>query len=135
MSVRKGDRKDGSLQVIEKMRELICYTHGRVKDNSIFPKSERWLLAKSIWSAASDAHSHILRANGIRVENEMEADERIFHEKLAIGCLDELIALIDICHTLKLISDDRADFWTGLATDAQNLAKGWLKSDRTRYRK
>ena len=135
MSVRKGDQAEGVLQVTEKMKDLIRYTHARVRDNSIFPKSERWLLAKSIWDAASGAHAHILRANGIRVENEREADERILHEKLAIGYLDELIALIDTCYILGVISDDRADFWTGLATDTQNLAKGWLKSDRSRYRK
>ena len=117
------------------MKDLIRYTHGRVKDNSMFPKNERWLLAKSIWDATVAAHSHIIRANGIRVENDAEANERILHEKLAIGCLDELIALLDTCHVLRLISDDRADFWTGLATETQDLAKGWLKSDRTRYRK
>ena len=134
MSVRKGDQSKGELQVLEKMKDLLRYTHGRIRDNSIFPKSERWILEKSIWDATASAHSHIIRANGIRVENKSDAEERILHEKLAIGCLDELIALLDTCHVLNLISDDRASFWTSLATDTQILVKGWLKSDRDRYR-
>ena len=138
MSVRKNDRNqrsaDGKLQVIECAKNLLSYTHDRVKSN-IFPKNERWLVAKSIWDNCVGAYACIVRANAIRVENSVEANERLLLEKQAIGYIDALIGLIDICNVNGTISDDRADFWTKLATDTQNLAKAWLKANRHEYRK
>ena len=45
MSVRKGDRGEGKLQVLNKARELKRYSLERVK---AFPKSTRWLYAAPI---------------------------------------------------------------------------------------
>lgn len=133
MSVRKGDQDQGRLKVLDASKDLTKYTYDRVKSN-IFPKSERWIMPKSIWDEVSGAHTKIIRANSIRVETPLEAAARILLEKEAIGHLDAAISLIDICHVLEVISDDRADFWTGLATDTENLAKAWLKSNRTAYK-
>lgn len=133
MSVRKGDQAEGKLKVINYMRNLLKYTYERVKSDT-FPKADRWIMAKAIWDAANRAHGYILRANGIRVETKEDAEERLLCEKLAIGSLDELIALIDTCYMCGTISADRCEFWTKLATDTQNLTKGWLKSQRAEYR-
>lgn len=138
MSVRKNDRNqkqsDGKLQVIECAKNLVNYTHDRVKSN-IFPKNERWLVAKSLWDNCVGAYSSIIRANSIRVECIVDANERLLLEKQAIGYLDALIGLIDICNINETISDARADYWTKLATDTQNLAKAWLKANRREYKK
>ena len=134
MSVRKNDREHGRLECINSMRVLLGYTYDRVKDNNIFPKAQRWILAKSIWDAASRAYSTMLGANAIRVENKTDAEERLLLVKLCVGHLDELISLIDMCHGKSLIKDDRAEYWTGLATDTQNQVKGWLKSQREMYK-
>lgn len=133
MSVRVGDRDEGKLRAIEAMRKLMVYTHDRVKSDN-FPKSERWITAKQIWDACADAHANILKANGIRVENQLDAQERLLAEKIAIGRLDYMIALIDICNQIGMVSNDQAEYWTGLATNAQNMAKAWLKSQRTMYK-
>lgn len=135
MSVRKNDRNrnsEGKLQVIEYSKNLVKYTHDRVKSD-IFPKSERWMTAKNIWDMCVGAHTSIIRANAIRVDCKADADKRLLLEKEAIGYLDALISLIDIIHVLGMISDDRCDFWTGLAIDTQNLVKAWLKSNRREY--
>lgn len=135
MSVRKNDRNrssEGKLQVIEYSKNLIKYTHDRVKSD-IFPKSERWMTAKNIWDMCIGAHTSIIRANAIRVDSRIDAEQRLLLEKEAIGYLDALISLLDVIHVLGMISDDRCDFWTGLATDTQNLVKAWLKSNRIEY--
>ena len=133
MAVRCGDRSQGKLPVINRMRELIAYTYDRVHDKTL-PKSDRWLMCKSIWDAAAGAHAAILAANGIRVENQTDAEERLLLEKKAIGQLDTLMALIDMLHIKGRISDDRAEYWTGLANSAQIAAKAWLKNQKSYYR-
>lgn len=68
------------------------------------------------------------------MENQLDAQERLLAEKIAIGRLDYMIALIDICNQIGMVSNDQAEYWTGLATNAQNMAKAWLKSQRTMYK-
>ena len=133
MSVRKGDQDEGKLRVIDSMRILLGYTYDRMKDKT-FPKGERWIMAKAIWDSCVAAHANILKANSIRVKNPLEAQERILAEEIAIGSLDTMISLIDTCHMTNTISDDRADYWTGLATSTQNIAKAWLKSQAEQYK-
>lgn len=134
MSVRKGDRDEGDLEVINTSRILLGYTYDRVKDKNIFAKADRWLLPKNIWDCAVSARACICRANDIRVENEEDAKERLLLEKKAIGYLGTLETLVDLANMKGLISDDRMDFWEGLIDDTMVPLKGWLKSDRRRYK-
>lgn len=115
------------------MEKLLKYTYERMKDKT-FPKGERWIMAKAIWDACVGAHANILKANNIRVKNPVEAQERVLAEEIAVGNLDTMISLIDTCHMTDTISDDRAEYWTGLATDTQNLAKAWLKAQAQQYK-
>ena len=41
MSVRKGDRGEGKLQVLNKARELKTYSLSQLKNDKHFPKSTR----------------------------------------------------------------------------------------------
>ena len=134
MSVRKGDREQGKLEVINASGLLLDYTYDRVKDRNIFPKTERWLLPKAILDAAVGARSCIIGANGIRVESTEEAHERLLKEKQAIGHLEALEALIDLCNLKEIIDDSRTYYWTGLVVTTMKKLKGWLKSDRRRYK-
>lgn len=134
MAVRKGDQQQGKLTVIDASRLLIDYTYDRVHDKTL-PKTDRWLMTKTIWDDASKARMYILTANNIRVESREEAIERLMREKLAIGHLDSLAASLDILHIKGIISDDRMNFWAKLVTDTQNLAKGLLKANKTAYKK
>lgn len=91
-------------------------------------------MAKSIWDAAVGARTCILRANDIRVESKEEAEERLALEKKALGHLGTLETLIDLCDLKNIISESRAEYWTKLVTETLIPLKGWLKSDRTRYK-
>lgn len=135
MSVRKGDQDEGDLKVINASRELISYTYDRVADTNTFPKAQRWLIAKNIWDCVSGAHTEILQANAIRVENTTDAEQRLLFEKMAIGHIEALASLIDTCDIKGLISSERAEYWTSLVLAVEKPLKGWLKSDRSRYKK
>lgn len=133
MSVRTGDRKEGKITAIDASRLMIEYTYDRVHDKTL-PKSDRWLMAKTIWDDASQARAKLLRANSIRVESTLDAEDRLLLLKQCIGHLDSLIASIDTLHIKEIISDNKSDFWTGLVTDMQNLTKAMLKSNRQTYK-
>lgn len=136
MSVRVGDRKDDNqkLSAIEASKNLISYTYDRVHDKTL-PKADRWLMSKTIWDNASNARALIIRSNSIKVECQEDAIERLLEEKLAIGYLDSLISDIDVLFIKGKISDDRAEFWTGLATKTQVLLKARLKANKQAYQK
>lgn len=55
MSVRKGDRGEGKLQVLNKARELKKYTLGLIKSEKHFPKSTRWIYASPIVNEIREA--------------------------------------------------------------------------------
>lgn len=131
--VRKGDQDQGRLGVIEASKNMFKYTYDRVKDNKTFAKSDRWIMAKAVWDAAAKANANIIAANGIRVETPSDAEARLLYEKDAVAQLDVLLALVDTCYTVGIISDRRAEYWLGLINDTQILAKAWLKGDRRRY--
>lgn len=133
MSVRTGDRTEGKITAVDASRLLIDYTYDRVHDKTL-PKSDRWLMSKTIWDDAANARAKLLRGNAIRVESREDAEARFLLLKEAIGHLDSLCASIDTLHIKELISDDRAKFWTKLATDMQNLTKAMLKANRRDYK-
>lgn len=134
MSVRVGDRVEGRLTVIDATRILLKYTHDKVKDNEIFPKADRWLMAKDVWESVSQAYTKIIRANAIRVETKSEAEERLKLSKEALGHIEAFMALIDMCYVLGKISDNQMKYWAGLGDDVLKPLKKWIKSERSRYK-
>lgn len=134
MSVRKGDREEGDLQVINASKDLLSYTYDRVKDRNIFSKADRWPLAKEIFDCALQARACIVRANDIRVETQEEAIDRLELEKLALGYLGTLETLVDLCNIKGKISDERCEYWTSLVVATLKPLKGLLRTDRKRYK-
>ena len=72
MSVRKGDRGEGKLQVLNKARELKNYSLGLIKNEKHFPKSTRWLYASPIAEEIRSACVCIRHANSVYVTNDEE---------------------------------------------------------------
>ena len=75
MSVRTGDRTEGKITAVDASRLLIDYTYDRVHDKTL-PKSDRWLMSKTIWDDAANARAKLLRGNAIRVESREDAEAR-----------------------------------------------------------
>ena len=133
MSVRKGDRGEGKLQVLNKARELKKYSLAALKNEKHFPKSTRWLYASPIATEVREACICIRHANSVYVTNAEEYNYRRMEQVKAHAHLDALLDLIDDAYDAGYISGDKAEFWTGLILKTDDLLKAWIKSDKDKY--
>lgn len=138
MSVRKGDRGEGKLQVLNKARELKRYTIGLVKQEKNFPKSTRWIFAAPIIEEVRTACICIRRANSVFVSTEVSREDEFKYRRMeqvkAHASLDALLDLIDDAYEAGYISGDQVDYWTGLILKTDDLLKAWIKSDKEKYK-
>ena len=133
MSVRKGDRGEGKLQVLNKARELKKYSLTIVKSEKNFPKSTRWLYAYPIVNEIREACICIRHANSVYVTNAEEYNYRRMEQVQAHAHLDALLDLIDDAYDAGYISGKQIEFWTGLILQTDDLLKAWIKSDKEKY--
>ena len=134
MSVRKGDRGEGKLQVLNKARELKNYSLSQLKNDKHFPKSTRWLYAAPIAAEVREACICIRHANSVYVTNAEEYNYRRMEQVKAHAHLDALLDLIDDAYDAGYISGDKVEFWTGLILKTDDLLKAWIKSDKDKYK-
>ncbi len=133
MSVRKGDRGEGKLQVLNKARELKKYSLGIVRSEKHFPKSTRWLYASPIAEEIREACICIRHANSVYVSSEDEYRYRRMEQTKAHAHLDALLDLIDDAYDAGYIEGRQVEYWTGLILQTDDLLKAWIKSDREKY--
>ena len=139
MSVRKGDRGEGKLQVLNKARELKKYSLGLIKNEKHFPKSTRWLYAKPIADEIRAACICIRHANSVYLSNDItregEYRYRRGEQTKAHAHLDALLDLIDDAYDAGYITGKEVEYWTGLILQTDDLLKAWIKSDKENYNK
>lgn len=133
MSVRKGDRGEGKLQVLNKARELKKYSLTLIKSEKNFPKSTRWLYASPIVEEVRSACICIRHANSVYVSSDEEYKYRRMEQVKAHAHLDALLDLIDDAYDASYISGNQVEFWTGLILQTDDLLKAWIKSDKEKY--
>ena len=134
MSVRKGERSEGKLQVLNKARELKRYTLGLIKSEKNFPKSTRWLYAYPVADEIRQACVCIRHANSVFVTCEEELRYRRVEQTKAHAHLDALLDLIDDVYDAAYITGRQVDYWTGLILQTDDLLKAWMKSDKEKYK-
>ena len=134
MSVRKGDRGEGKLQVLNKARELKKYSLAIVKSEKNFPKSTRWLYASPIVNEVREACICIRHANSVYVTTEDEYNYRRMEQVKAHAHLDALLDLIDDAYDAGYISGKQVEYWTGLILHTDDLLKAWIKSDKEKHK-
>ncbi len=134
MSVRKGDRGEGKLQVLNKARELKKYSLTIVKSEKNFPKSTRWLYASPIVNEVREACICIRHANSVYVTTEDEYNYRRIEQVKAHAHLDALLDLIDDAYDAGYISGKQVEYWTGLILNTDDLLKAWIKSDKEKHK-
>ena len=61
--------------------------------------------------------------------------ERRIAQDRAYGHLEALFDLIEDAMLAGYISGERADTWTGHVEKTETLLRGWMKSDREKYKK
>jgi len=135
MSVRKGDRGEGKLQVLNKARELKKYSLTVIKSEKNFPKSTRWIYASPIVDEVRSACVCIRHANSVFVTNDDEYKYRRMEQVKAHAHLDALLDLIDDSYDAKYITENQVEYWTGLILQTDDLLKAWIKSDKEKNTK
>ena len=133
MSVRKGDRSETKLEVLNVIRQLAAYSMGICKNEKIIPKSSRWIMSQRIVNECLDAYSCVRRANAVYVTNNLEYNYRHEQQVEAHAHIDALLGLIDIAYGMYSIESRKIEYWTGLAIQADDALKKWTKSDTERY--
>lgn len=136
ITVRKGDRKEGKLQVLDASAELARHSLALCKNEKLFPKSQRWLLSQRIVSAALDICGCIREANatmlGSGEDGEIANRYRRSKQVEAHAKLNALLTYINIAYDVYSLDGDRVRYWTELTVKTDELLKAWMKSDRER---
>lgn len=141
MSVRSGDRTEGKLSVLVKSAKLKAYSLDLLRKEKIFPKSTRWLYANPIANAIRDIDGSIRMANAIYVTqnqdctyNKEELAIRYTEQIRAHGSVCMLYGLVEDAYSAGYIAGDRCEYWVSLIKELDDALKGWIKSDKQRYK-
>ena len=134
MSVPKGCRTEGKLQVLTDLQALCVYTIQICKNEKNFPKRDRWILTAHIVRHAVDAYSFARQANAVRVATMEDYKLRREYQIRCRTSLEALLGLIEIAYTTLNLSGDRVEFWTKSVIGAEEKLSAWRSSDRKRYR-
>lgn len=128
MSVRKYERREGTLEVLTRANILVQYTIRICKNDKIFPKNSRWLLATRIVNSALDGYSCIRRANALPLTNHLRQEL----QEEAYSHLELLLSLINIAYDTYNIQTRRVEHWTKLTVETEIKLRAWMKSDKNR---
>ena len=96
MSVPKGARTEGQLQVMIELQALCTYTIQICKNEKNFPKRDRWILTQHIVKHAVDAYSLARQANAVRVSTMEDYKLRREYQIRCRTSLEALLGLIEI---------------------------------------
>ena len=134
MSVPKGKRTEGKLQVLVELQALCAYTIQICKNEKNFPKRDRWILTQHIVKLAIEAYTFARKANAVRV---MTMDDYKLRRSYQIQCkssLEALLGLIDIAYMALGLDGQRVEFWTKSVMSAEDKLAAWRSGDRKRYK-
>lgn len=134
MSVRKGDRTVGNLQVLELAKQLVKYTLERVASERCIPKKQRWVLGDKIASACLNAVTNIRKANSVLVQTHEDYMLRRKYQNEAHAELGALYALVDVALNIYPIPSSTVETWSNLIYDTDEKLKAWMRSDKERYK-
>lgn len=132
MSVRKGDRGESKLEVLNWARILAAYTVQACRNEKIFPKSSRWIMAKPIVDECVSALTCIRRANAADLYEQPEY--RRSQQAEAYCHLEALLSIINLAYDSFSIDGAKIETWTGHVVNTENTLRAWMKSDRQRLK-
>lgn len=133
MSVPKGKRNTGKLEVITKSSELLEYTYRSVNNDKNISKRYKYSIGNDVTDTALAIHNNILFANNIKVDSNETCKLRLMYQQNALNNLSSLASLLDMCFNMFKIENSTQSNWAKLISKVQSLLKGWIKSDEIRY--
>lgn len=140
MSVLEKDRHDSETEFLNTAYELEKYTYKQAMNEKIIPKRYRFTLGKSLIEATEKICKNVIYANSIfpnpksdEFKEEIELRKR--YQKIATREIYNFLHLVRLVSELfPSISCATLEEWTRMATKEERLLKGWIRSDRDRYR-
>lgn len=99
----------------------------------IFPKRARWIICYDIKELVEKFHTHVMIANGIRVDCHELFVERYKHQALAEACLYALSAKMGLADLLYGIDIDKLEKWANEFNETDKRLKNWKNADKKRY--
>lgn len=137
MTVRKCDRKEGKLQILDLTRRLAVHTIRLCKNERTFPKRQRWIFTQRLVDGALDLFECVRMANAtlLREGPSLDANYAYRHGKQveAHARLNSLMGLIDLSYELGNVDDRGRVHWMELAKETNDKLKAWMRSDEKRY--
>lgn len=134
MAVVKGERTEGYLVVLNKMRILSVHTLEKCRQEKIFPKSSRWVMAKPIMDECLAALTAIRRANAVFVGSDPVAWRYRRSQQIeAHSHIDAFMTLLDLAYNTFRIEPQQMEYWMKLTSETDEKLKAWMKSDKERY--
>ena len=130
MSVRKGDRTESDLEVLNCAKELALYTLRAVKNERLFPKNQRWIMSQKIANECVDAVTLIRMANSVWVDTDEDYKYRRSLQVQAHAHLGGLFSLVDLAYNFNDIDSAKIEYWTKLIHDTDSKLKSWMKSEK-----
>lgn len=134
MSVPKGARTEGQLQVMIELQALCTYTIQICKNEKNFPKRDRWILTQHIVKHAVDAYSLARQANAVRVSTMEDYKLRREYQIRCRTSLEALLGLIEIAYMCLGLDGSRVEFWTKSVISTESRLSAWRNGDRKRYK-
>ena len=134
MSVPKGKRTEGKLQVLVELQALCTYTIQICKNEKNFPKRDRWILTQHIVKLAVEAYTLARKANAVRVMTMEDYKLRRSYQIQCKSSLEALLGLIDIAYMALGLDGQRVEFWTKSVMSAEDKLAAWRSGDRKRYK-
>ena len=102
MSVPTSERRTSSLQYVETARYLAMRILGFCNR---FPKRLAMRLTNPLCNHATEALYHVQAANRVYVRSDADAQRRRGHLQEALGHIDHVATLLDICYELQAVDD------------------------------
>ena len=105
-----------------------------LKSEKVCPKSARWLGADEIIKIAQRIHTEVHFANGIKVTNEKEKNDRHAAQTRAIAFMKVLGEKFEFCSGIWNMDVNKLDAWTKKKGEIQSWITTWQRNEEKRFK-
>jgi hypothetical protein len=120
------------MTVIRQAEELEIYTARAIFNYKVFPKKYRPVFTSSILSLVFEINDSLTSANEFDLRIPAERDARAESQRASLRACKKLINRINTAFHLKIIDENKFEYWNKLIISVKRLTGAWIKSDEKR---
>lgn len=125
---------DSHEKFLKNADDFCVYTIKTLKDESLCPKSARWLGADEIVKIVQRLHTELHRANNVKVTNVEERNLRHSAQTDAYSLIATLGEKYKFCSLIYNINVNKLTNWLTEKGKVQSWIAKWMKADEERYK-